>query len=133
MIVIVIVHPNEVESVFPLIHSWVESALGADRTFTPEDIKASCESGQYVLRVIYLDGDLTGFFISSILQTPQGKILYGAWLGGKNLQDWVGRGLEEIEAWARNNGCMAYCFIGRKAWKKLLGYDYEGVYYYKNL
>jgi len=128
-----IVPPEKVEQVFPFIHSWVVDCLGVDKTYSPEDIMNDCARGAFTLRLVHLGNNLTGFFISCVIAAPQGKFLYGAWLGGRDLQDWVKEGLGKIEEWGRANGCLAYGFIGRKAWKKLLGYDYEGVYYYKNL
>lgn len=133
MVRIEVISPKNVESIFGQIYQWVIESLGVDKSYTPEDIESGCKQGRWVLRLVYLDDVLTGFFISALIPAPQGKICYGAWLGGRDLECWVKDGLKEIEVWAISVGCIAYTFIGRKAWKRLLGYDYEGVYYYKKL
>lgn len=127
------VPPSEISGIFPSIYDWVEQALGVDKSYTPEDIQRACEDNRGELRVIYLNQCLTGFFISEIVSNPKGKVFCGAWLGGKDLDKWVRPGLAIIENEARKRGCIAYSFVGRGAWKKLIGFDYQGVYYYKNL
>lgn len=115
------------------IEAWVESALGEDKTYTTPDIKKECEEAKWDLWLFFKGNDLMGFFISAILPLPKGKLFYGSWLGGKNLDEWVSEGMDITKAYARAHGCLAYSFIGRLAWKKLVGFDYTGVYYYQNL
>ncbi len=124
---------NKINEAWPHIESWVDIARGADKTYSVGDIKNFCISGEFDLWIVKDNGEYKGFLIGWICRAPRGKTYYGAWLGGVDLADWVADGLNAVEVYAKNNGCVAYSFIGRKAWKRLLGYDYEGVYYYKSL
>lgn len=126
------VSPAHIDHHWPYIRDWVDISRGADHSYSLDDIRALVQSGRADLWVILEGLEYKGFFIGMTLPAPQGKIYYGAWLGGKDLSSWV-NGLKPIESWARDAGYIATCFIGRKAWKRLVGYDYEGVYYYKNL
>lgn len=128
-----LVAPERVYAIFGHIEDWVLQSIGEDRSYTPEDICRECAAGAWDLRLIYIDGELTGFFISAFNDAPKGKTCYGAWLGGKDLQDWAAKGYEFIKDWARENGCIAYFFIGRDYWKRFIKPDYTATYYYVNL
>lgn len=132
-IVIVEIEAKEVDLVFDQIYEWAVESLDDDMTYTVHDIQKECSEGLWNLRLIYNNGFLTGFFISTIFKCPQGKLFYGRWLGGRDLESWVKKGISMIEDYAREKGCMAYSFGGRAAWQKLVGYRPKGVYYYKNL
>jgi len=121
-----------VGEVWPHIEEWVRISRGADESYSVEDIKAVCESGKCDLWVATLDDAYKGFLVGVTSIRPQGKVYHGSWLGGEDLAIWVD-GLKFIEDFVRENGYIGSSFIGRKAWKRLVGYDYEGVYYYKKL
>lgn len=124
---------EEIDGIWPIIENWVQDSLGVDKSYTPEDIRQECKNKTVQLWVITLGSEITGFLVTSIIDAPRGKVCYGAWLGGKNLAEWVDSGLRILEKWAINNGCIALSFIGRLAWKRLIGFDYQGVFYLKNL
>lgn len=124
---------SEIDQVWPTILEWVRDALGVDKSYLPEDIRDECKQGIFQLWVITLNSEITGFLVTSVMDAPRGRVCYGAWLGGKNLGDWVVPGLKILESWAKEHKCISLSFIGRKAWQKLIGFDYEGVFYLKNL
>lgn len=133
MIVFDKIAPDLVNSVFDDISDWVDAALGIDITYTVQDIRNQCVAGMWDLHLIHLNGDLSGFFISKIAEVPQGKMLYGGWVGGKNVYEWIDESMDKLEERARDNDCMAISFVGRKGWRKIAKFDHEGFYYYKNL
>lgn len=133
MIVFDKISPDLVSSVFDDISDWVEGALGIDRTYSVDDIKNLCAAGIWDLHLIHVNGDLSGFFVSRIVQAPQGKMLYGAWVGGKNVFEWIDESMDKLEERAREFECIAISFVGRKGWRKVANFEHEGFYYYKNL
>lgn len=129
----IITPPEKVLEVWPYIEAWVDISRGVDRAYSVEDIRDLCSSGTLDLWVVAEEGSYYGFLIGTIVKGMREDSYSGCWLGGRDLDSWVKEGLNHVEDWARAHGCAAYNFIGRKAWKKLIGYDYEGVYYYKRL
>lgn len=128
-----ILKPQEIELVWPHIAEWVDISRGADKSFSVADIHAACANGQYELWVVTEGIEYFGFLIGCIIPAPRAHVYYGAWLGGKDLAKWVKEGVAAVEKHAKQNGCVSYSFVGRKAWQRLLGYDYEGVFYFKNI
>lgn len=133
MIRVVEVVTEDIECAFSLISDWLQDALADDISYTVEDIKQDCLQKMFDLRLVYIGEELTGFFISAFIPAPQGRVLYGAWLGGRDLDLWVKDGLEIIKDWARDCGCIMYSFIGRDAWKRLIGFKPKGAFYYEKL
>lgn len=125
--------PKQIEEIFPEIRRWIENAIGVDKGYLPDDIKEECKNKKWKLELIYKDNILMGFFISRIVVLPQTKLLYGAWLGGRDLDKWVKEGIQVVISNAKKDGCGSFSFIGRSAWKKLVGFDYHGMFFYKNL
>lgn len=125
------VEKEDIDAVWPDIAAWVDTARGVDHSYSVEDIRILCLTRMDLW--LAKDGNvIKGFLIGSTSVRPQGKIYFGSWLGGVDLALWV-NGFKFIEQWAQESGHMGLGFIGRKAWKKLVGYDYEAAYYYKNL
>lgn len=124
--------PQDIGGVWKSIAPWVESALGNDKSYTVEDVKRACASGGINLWLIYR-GELKGFFTAAMIDAPQGKTCYAPWLGGKDLGEWVGPAFAEFKKVLRAQGCISFSWIGRKAWKRFLGADYEGCFYLMNL
>lgn len=124
-----------IELYWERIEPWVDISRGVDKTYSTEDIKKCCIDGEFQLWVIRKQEEVTGFLVTSVIANPQGRICYGAWLGGENLSEWVKPGLAKLEIWAKDQDCVGLSFIGRKAWQRLLDFDanYEGTYYFKKL
>lgn len=125
--------PDKVGEIWDAIELWVQSALGKDRSYTSFDIKTACENGSLELRLIYAEDELKGFFTSVIIPAPRGKTCYAPWLGGKDLGKWVEPAFHEFKDYLRTQGVISFSWIGRLAWKRFLGADYEGVFYLMNL
>lgn len=126
------VQPSQVHAIWDAIEPWVESALGSDKSYKPQDIKAMCQAGGLGLWLITTN-ELKGFFTCIINQAPQGKTAYAPWLGGKDLGEWVAPAFAQIKPWLKEQGCISFSWIGRLAWKRFLDADYEGVFYLMNL
>jgi hypothetical protein len=122
---------SQIDAIWPIIEDWVDTARGEDNSFSVADIKALCKTRMDLW--LAKDADtIKGFLIGSTSVRPQGNVYHASWLGGEDLALWV-NGMKVIEDWAKQAGYLGCSFIGRKAWKKLVGYDYDAVYYFKKL
>lgn len=124
--------PSSIEGIWGAIEPWVLGALGNDKSYKTQDIKAECESGAMALWLIYTD-ELKGFLTCTISQSPQGKTAYAPWLGGKDLGEWVNPAFAQFKEWLKAQGCISYSWIGRKAWGRFLDVDSEQNFYRINL
>lgn len=62
-----------------------------------------------------------------VIRTEAGSVCILSACGGKNRERWFPL-LKKIEAYAKNNGCMALRIYGRKGWQRVLdGYDVTNV------
>lgn len=124
--------PEEVDGVWSTISHWVDIARGVDQSFSVDDIKKLCKAGIKELWIARDDDTIKGFLIGGTSIRPQGKVYHAAWLGGEDLALWVD-GLKIIRDQCKEAGYFGCSWYGREAWKKLVGYDYHGCYYFVKL
>lgn len=87
---------------FRLGHSW-------------DEIKEKLEKGELQIHQYPL-----GFVITEIKQFPEEKVCAVQFLGGKDFDSWKAQADQDLEKFARANGCVALeagCRLG--VWKKL--------------
>jgi hypothetical protein len=128
VITIRIIPKHLIEENWPQIKAWVKSSLGQDKSYTPDDVKKACEES-LILILIYKELQLKGFLVLSISQAPQGRVAYAPWLGGEDLGEWVQSVFEQLKRWLKEQGCIQYSWVGRKAWQKLVRADSEQCFY----
>lgn len=128
-----IIPVHGIEAAWPGISGWVGIALGRDKSYAVDDVKAACLSGRLTLWVIYNDDSPTGFLTTVINECPRGRTCYAPWLGGKDLGEWVAPAFEHLKKHLKALGVMSYSWVGRKAWQKLIKVDSEQVFYFVSL
>lgn len=126
------INPELIDHVWESIEPWVKNALGIDKSYESQDIKEICRGGKLGLWLITTD-KLKGFFTCTINDAPHGKTAYAPWLGGEDLGEWVEPAFGLFKEWLKDQGCISFSWIGRRAWKRFLGADYEGCFYLMNL
>ena len=87
---------------------------------TPAEVGAALAAGQMQLWSIYRRGrGEDGAVVTQLNNTVRGRECLVSLLGGRGLRNWLHL-LAEIEDWARGQGCVAMCVMGRKGWKRVL-------------
>ena len=87
---------------------------------TPAEVGAALAAGQMQLWSIYRRGrGEDGAVVTQLNSTVRGRECLISLLGGQGLRNWLHL-LAEIEAWARSEGCIAMCVMGRRGWKRVL-------------
>lgn len=89
----------------------------------PEDIFYDCLNKQASLWIIFDKEtlDIFGCSITKIVEYPTGKRMLNIdHIGGKKMNEWIDRGLQVINKWARSNECVGIEGIGRAGfWNRL--------------
>jgi len=66
------------------------------------------------------DGDIHAVMTTQIINYPQLKVVNIFTVTGKQAETWLDLLIETVTAWAKQQGCTAMEFTGRKGWEKLL-------------
>tara|TARA_R110000824_G_scaffold117129_1_gene268928 strand:- start:70 stop:549 length:480 start_codon:yes stop_codon:yes gene_type:complete len=105
----------------------------------PQDIFYDCLNQKASLWIIFDKDslDIVGCSITKIVEYPTNKRMLNIdHIGGKKMNEWIDRGLEVINNWAKSNECVGIEGIGRegfwnwikdrKGWEKTaIFFEYE--------
>ena len=100
----------------------------ADVGSTTEDVLTCLQSGKMQL---WRDATRKGIAVTQIQVYPLFKVLLIFMVAGRDVQDWLKDGHQQLDSFARDSGCKYMDFIGRKGWAKLVrefGYDKEFIW-----
>ncbi|OQW38095.1 MAG: hypothetical protein A4E20_04795 [Nitrospira sp. SG-bin2] len=84
---------------------------------------AKLRTGQRQLFVSVEQGTIVAAAVTCITSYDVGDWLTVVLCGGKGLEEWGREGIEAIEDWAEQCGCIGVEMIGRDGWAKALGYE----------
>jgi hypothetical protein len=110
-----------VAQVWPLGARHIEAGLRGAEWF-PSAIRDECETGDSQLWFAWA-GAVEAAAVTKIIETPTGMVCVVASLGGERMHRWLGL-LDQLEAWAKSEGCSRMRFFGRKGWTRKLN-DYR--------
>lgn len=113
------VAPDKIGAVWPHVQKHLESMAERSRgKVTAEDIAALCASGHMTLWVV-LDDDGTHLATAAteLFDYPRKRVCRITGLVGEHFDKWLHH-IEDIENWARSQGCMAMQNLARKGWAR---------------
>lgn len=84
--------------------------------YTLETLLTELQFGSMQLWVI---GDFQGVVVTQIKTPPVGPCLWVQFMAGDHMNEWLDDWKEVMEAFARERGCIAIEFAGRKGWNKI--------------
>lgn len=94
---------------------------GADAAdMTLEEIAGGIDAGTDRLWVIFLDGNVSGAFVTAICSDESGQYLGVCALGGRGVRRWADLIDATMQLEARTHGVPAIRFAGREAWSRVL-------------
>lgn len=112
---------ESLKELWPMARPYLEKAIKkGEYGYDIEDIKISCEIGEYILWIVR-NGNAA--IILEVSDYPFGKQCDIVMLGGDKMDGWLDE-LAEIEGWASRVGCNRMTLTGREGWKKKLT-DYK--------
>jgi len=120
------INPEKLDYYWNDCKKYIEEGLGyADSKYSLADIYRSLTDKDMILWLVYNHNKLIAAIITEIICYPQEKRLGYFAVAGEDFDQWFHVG-QEIEAWAKTEGCKAVEFYGRPGWlKKLQGKGYE--------
>lgn len=99
------------KEVRPLVAKALEHDGGK---WTPLDIMKAVMKGEFQLWGA-IDGGIKGIGVTRVAQFPQKKVCEMFLVSGKEMDQWD-KYLNDIEQWAKSNGCSEISFSGRLGW-----------------
>jgi hypothetical protein len=128
---LVAIPPEHVIEVWPLVQEFIEAGC-KDCESSAEDLRDEAQQGTTQLWLAWADC-CEAAAITRLVFTPQGVICLLISCGGKGMDRWLGL-LDEIELYAKAQGCVAMRIIGRLGWlRKLHDYDLTRIILDKRL
>lgn len=114
--------PKEhIEELWPTIEDLLVKAIEkSEYSFTIEDVKIDCLSGEYIL---WIARNGLCAVVLAVSDYHRGKQCDIVMIGGNKIDSWLNE-LVEIEDWAKRVGCDRMILTGRQGWIRKLP-DYE--------
>lgn len=106
------IQPQDVDFYWPLVEPWVEAAASDIASWSAADWKQKVKTRHAQLWLVRIGSVLTGVIITEIYDTAAGKTCALPIVGGSHLKQSLPV-LEEIEAWAKEQGCTRLQGDGR--------------------
>lgn len=116
------VFPHHVSQVWPDVHEFLSDAIQhCDGKWELIDVRRAIESKDMQLFVV-MDGEVKAAVVTQFNQYPAKKVLTVVFLGGRDMERWLHL-IEELERWARDEGCDSMEVHGRSGWERVLGWE----------
>jgi hypothetical protein len=118
-VALVPIQPADLDLYWPLVEPWVEAAASDIASWAVSDWRHKVETRHAQLWVVRIGSVPTGVIITEIYDTAAGKTCALPIVGGSHLNESLPV-LEEIEAWAKEQGCTRLQGDGREGWIRAL-------------
>ena len=90
-----------------------------DNVLTADDVKQYLKNGTYTLWVAIDGGKPIAAMTTEFAYYPRDKVCRVVTLAGKRMKDWIHH-LDDVENWAKEQGCSYIDMYGRRGWLKVL-------------
>ena len=116
MTTITLIPPRLVKAMYRKCERFFQMiADGADGRATAEDFARMCETGHRQLWVVEGEGNVLAIGLSEIVIYPRQKLCRITAVAGEDRSRWVDH-LDDIENWARAQGCHTIQPVVRPGW-----------------
>lgn len=129
---LVCVPPSEIPKIWPLARQLIKTAIEQTDLSEFADIEKQVLSGEQLLWLAW-SGTIEAAATTHLIKTSGKPILIVTACSGSQRERWLSL-LDQIETYARNEGCSKSRIYGRKGWQRVLnGYQCEYVILEKGL
>lgn len=109
-----IIHPNDVNAVWPSVSEWLGKAVPVEpHLFTIDDVKRHCENGEWIL--ITCGEGAAVFYYETY---DRAKVLQILLMAGPDGEKWLDKMFIALEHIRQESGCHYTMAMGREGWKK---------------
>ena len=126
--------PKDIGFVRPMVSGWIDEAAQSSSYFTADEVWRQIETGHAQLWLVWSDGP-QAVCVTQLDSTSKGKHCRIWIMVGKGMDGW-GHLINELEQWARREGCNMMRHEARPGWSKMLkqhGYHMPHVILEKEL
>lgn len=117
------VDPKQIRRVWPHASHFIKKAILRTGLSDFKEVEDSILDGDALLWLVW-DGERIEAAASTVLEIANGnKSCVIVACGGDDMGNWLGL-IEQIETYAKNEGCQSTRIIGRKGWGRVLD-DYR--------
>lgn len=113
------IQAENLDSVWSDVEPLIKDALDyGTSTLTIDDVYARLKEREYQLWIAYGE-DIEALAVTTILDTPKGRVANIFICTGDNMKRWQGH-LITIERWAKANECSIIRTLARPGWSKIM-------------
>lgn len=116
---------DHIDAMWKLVAPFIQKALNQGSSHTLEDIYLGLYMDEMQLWTWADQNDETEIeaaMVTTIQEKDGVKWCLFLTMGGDSLKQWIHH-IEDLEDWARQNGCDEMRIYGRIGWSKITGYD----------
>ena len=130
---LVCVDPHCVQAIWPHVAPLLKAACHRTRLNAFEDIEADIRSGRSLLWLAWSGCAIEAAAATILINSEIGKVCIITVCGGSGMRRWLPL-LDEIEAYAKREGCVRVRIYGRRGWLRVLdGYAQKHIIMDKEL
>tara|TARA_R110000764_G_scaffold65594_3_gene137262 strand:- start:219 stop:632 length:414 start_codon:yes stop_codon:yes gene_type:complete len=110
----------EVDKIWPLARDLIQKACDTNGAFNAEDIKEKCKQGSMQLWLVVDETDkVLATVVTEIRTYPNYKVCDARIVTGIQMSRWHHH-VEDLEAWAKEEGCKKMELFARPGWEKVM-------------
>ena len=121
---LVCVDPSRVHEIWPHVSSLLKAACRRTKLNAFADIEADILAGRGLLWIAWNGRAVEAAAATVLINSEVGKVCIITVCGGSDMKRWLPL-IDQIEAYARREGCARVRIYGRKGWLRVLE-GYEG-------
>ena len=107
---------DQVMQVWHRLEGLLKRVVRPETGETPETVLTDIQMRRKQLWVI---NDFQGVVVTAILDRPAHRILFVPYMAGDHMNEWLDEWVATQEDYARDTGCVAIEFNGRRGWNKI--------------
>lgn len=116
---LICVPPDRLKQVWPKVSGLIHIAMKRGGLGSFASVQDDVLNGDALLWVGFDGAEVNGACVSQITQTEWRKVCTIIACSGTDMNRWIGL-IEQIEGYARGEGCSAMRIIGRLGWQAVL-------------
>ena len=130
---LICVDPSRVREFWPHVGSLLRAACYRTKLISFDDLEMEVLEGDGLLWIVWSGSGVEAAVTTSLINTDAGKVCIITACAGSDMKHWLPL-IEQIENYAKNEGCYCVRIYGRKGWLHVLdGYKAEHVIMDKEL
>ena len=130
---LICVNPRRVHEIWPHVSPLLRAACNRTKLNAFTDIEADILAGRSLLWMAWNGCAVEAAAATILINSEAGKVCIITVCGGRDMKRWLPL-IEQIESYARREGCARVRIYGRKGWLRVLdGYEQEHIIMDKEL